>query len=264
MVSLFSPAENIEQVTGTKPDAVLDRLTKLQAEIERALNARTMALVSSKDKTPAPPHIVVKWVDYTNKFGLGYILNDGSVGCILKGNPAANGDKEAWLPPACLLVHGAERHCMRKDDRTYQDRHQVVPMTEDVYFYENSGEDGFTRVSVNPRAFGMSPLPDGSAGKLSAGKDIWDHRKRERIVLWKKFANYMVAYGRESEGLGSVEESPMRASTLREPNTPPSDVVTFYQRFGDVGCWMFCDGHMQVCYSLSTLLLHECHFIYDG
>lgn len=252
-VSLFSPSESQEEIPGTKPDVVLGRLRKLQAELERALNARTMAIVSPKDKTPSPPHIVVKWVDYTNKFGLGYILNDGSVGCILRTIPTKDGSRTGYLPPACLLVHGAEHHCLRRDDPRYPDRHQIVPMSEAIYFYENNGEDGLARVRVEPETFAIPTNADGTAGKLSAGVDIYDHRKRERIVLWKKFANYMIAYGREIDGSdpGHGGEAARGATSGRDSRTP-SDIVTFYQRFGDVGCWMFCDGHMQVCVQGST------------
>ncbi|KAK3336492.1 hypothetical protein B0T19DRAFT_40329 [Cercophora scortea] len=262
-VSLFGPTEYQEPVPGTRPDDVLDRLRKLQAELERALNARSMAILSAKDKTPSPPHIVVKWVDYTNKFGLGYILNDGSVGCILRNIPTQEGSKSGVLPPACVLVHGAERHCQRRDDPSYPDRHQIVPMTEGIYFYENNDEDGFARVRVSPKSFVLPVNPDGSIGKLSAGRDIYDHRKRERIVLWKKFANYMIAYGREIEG--QVEETPIRMPTITDPTAAPSDVVTFYQRFGDVGCWMFCDGHMQFNFPDHTKIVLDsiatwCHF----
>lgn len=251
-LSLFGPTECQEHVPGTRPDVVLDRLHSLQAELERALNSRTMALMSTKEKAPAPPQIVVKWVDYTNKFGLGYILNDGSVGCILRNIPVSEGSRTGILPPACLLVHGAERHCLRKEDLSYRDRHQIVPMKEGIYFYENNGEEGFSRARVAPQSFAIPMNSDGTVGKLSAGKDVFDHRKRERIVLWKKFANYMIAYGREMEGQSQGAEEPgMRAPTITDLEAAPNDVVTFYQRFGDVGCWMFCDGHMQV----SCLLL---------
>ncbi|KAK3940054.1 cell cycle serine/threonine-protein kinase CDC5/MSD2 [Diplogelasinospora grovesii] len=265
-LSLFAPSECQETVPGTRPDVVLDRLRKLQAELERALNARSMAILSSKDKTPSPPHIVVKWVDYTNKFGLGYILNDGSVGCILRNIPTQDAsNKTGMLPPACMLVHGAERHCQRREDPRYLDRHQIVPMTEGIYFYENNAEDGFSRVRVAPETFSIPMNSDGTAGKLSAGKDIYDHRKRERIVLWKKFANYMIAYGREMEGPAQQEESPIRMPTITDPTAAPSDVVTFYQRFGDVGCWMFCDGHMQFNFPDHTKIVLDatgtwCHF----
>ncbi|KAL2199236.1 hypothetical protein P885DRAFT_31209 [Corynascus similis CBS 632.67] len=278
-LSLFSPSEYQEEVPGTQPDVVLERLQKLQAELERALNARTMALVSSRDKTPSPPHIVVKWVDYTNKFGLGYVLNDGSVGCILRSIPSPEGPNPGMLPPACLLVHDAERHCMRKDDPNYSARHQIVPMKEGIYFYENNGESGITRVRVAPENFLVPMNSDGTVGKLSAGRDIYDHRKRERIVLWKKFANYMIAYGREmdnnsltqsqrsatSTGETGEAEPAIRVPTITDFTAAPSDVVTFYQRFGDVGCWMFADGHMQFNFPDHTKIVLDsagvwCHF----
>ncbi|KAL1842283.1 hypothetical protein VTJ49DRAFT_5668 [Mycothermus thermophilus] len=277
-LSLFSPSEYQEDVPGTQPDVVLARLRKLQAELERALNARTMALMSARDRTspPSPPPIVVKWVDYTNKFGLGYVLSDGSVGCILRSISAGTTtatDEEAMLPPACLLVHGAERHCMRRDDPTYPARHQIVPMGRGIYFYENNGESGISRVRVSPESFTVPVHSDGTVGKLSAGKDIYDHRKRERIVLWKKFANYMMAHGREMESPVSssgstnkaASDDDLRAPTITDPSTAPSDVVTFYQRFGDVGCWMFADGHMQFNFPDHTKIVLDsagvwCHF----
>lgn len=264
-LSLFSPSEYQEAVPGTQPDIVLERLRKLQAELERALNARTMALVSARDKTPAPPQIVVKWVDYTNKFGLGYVLNDGSVGCILRSIPSPEGPNPGMLPPACLLIHDAERHCMRKEDPNYEARHQIVPMKEGIYFYENNGESGISRVRVAPENFVLPVNPDGTVGKLSAGRDIYDHRKRERIVLWKKFANYMIQYGREMENQGQTEEAAMRVPTITDPTATPTDVVTFYQRFGDVGCWMFSDGHMQFNFPDHTKIVLDatgtwCHF----
>ncbi|CAK7203481.1 Cell cycle serine/threonine-protein kinase cdc5/MSD2 [Sporothrix eucalyptigena] len=281
--SLFNPSELQERIPNSEPDAVLLRLKKLQAELDRALNARTMAFISAtRDKAhAAPPQIVVKWVDYTNKFGLGYILNDGSIGCILRSiqvessSSSANSEKDAsHLPPACLLIHGAERHIQRREDPSYTDRHQIVPMSssgnEGIYFYENNGEQGMGRVRVDPNRFRVAvDLRTGAAGKLSAGKDVYDHRKRERIVLWKKFANYMLAYGRELDG--GIDERARESARKPAPvaavdhSIAPSDVVTFYQRFGDVGCWVFCDGHLQFNFPDHTKIVLDaagvwCHF----
>ena len=288
-LSLFSPTEVQELVPNSEPDAVMLRLRKLQAELDRALNARTMAFTSAtRDRAfTTPPQIVVKWVDYTNRFGVGYILNDGSIGCILMSIPAessssssgssgADNEQSNYLPPACLLIHNAERHILRREDPGYPDRHQIVPMhtdsgmpiTEGICFYENNGEEGLHRVRVDPSHFRLAVDPrTGAAAKLSAGKDVYDHRKRARIVLWKKFANYMLAYGRELE---AGDKDPARrqqsaSGTAAASNPVPSDVVTFYQRFGDVGCWVFCDGHLQFNFPDHTKLVIDaagvwCHF----
>ena len=245
--SLFSSSERPELIPDTQPDLILERLRRLQTELERALNSRTMAIISSKNASPPHPHIVVKWVDYTNKFGLGYILNDGSVGCILRDISTTEGSKTAVLPPAGIFIRGAERHIMRREDQTYRDRAQPVPMTEPIKFFENKGESGLSEVLVSPEHFRVAVNEDGTAGKMNPGKDIYQHRKRERIILWKKFANYMIAYGRD-EAVPAEEADAAGAMSPGQKDTA-SGLITFYQRFGDVGCWVYCDGHLQVSFA---------------
>ncbi|OLN82017.1 Serine/threonine-protein kinase plo1 [Colletotrichum chlorophyti] len=261
--SLFSPTECPEPVAGSKPDVVLERLRRLQTELERALNARTMAIITSKDTTPPHPNVVVKWVDYTNKFGLGYILNDGGVGCILRDIPASEGSKTLMLPSACMLVRDAERHIERRHDESYPERHQPLPPTQDIHFYENNGEAGLSRVSVSSRQFRVPVYEDGTPGKLNPGRDVYEHRKRERVILWKKFANYMIAYGRDEPA--PSDETTARPADFPVNDTQPSDLVTFYQRFGDVGCWVFGDGHLQFNFPDHTKIVLNaagtwCHF----
>ncbi|KAI0898250.1 kinase-like protein [Annulohypoxylon nitens] len=262
--TLFGPTERRLAVVESEPDVVLERLRCLQTELERALNARSMAYLS-KSPAPSPPHIVVKWVDYSNKFGLGYILNDGSVGCVLKSIPgSAKGGKAVTLPPSCILVREAEQHCSRRHDPGYPDRHQIVPMTHEVQFYENNGEAGLTTVFVNPSKFKISIGPDGTPGKIPVGRDIFDYRKREHLILWKKFANYMMAYGRDQDTT-TDDTGLLQVPTSTKQTMPPCDVVTFYQRIGDVGCWVFADGHLQFNFPDHTKIVLDatgtwCHF----
>ncbi|CAM1507262.1 Fc.00g069030.m01.CDS01 [Cosmosporella sp. VM-42] len=265
--TLFSPSERQEHISGTKPDLILDRLRRLQTELERALNSRSMAIISSKTVAPPHPHVVVKWVDYTNKFGLGYILNDGSVGCILRDIPTTEktteGDKISLLPPAGLFIRGAEKHILRRQDDSYFERSQPLPMTEPIKFFENNSEAGLSQVMVSPENFRVSINEDGSGGKMQPGQDVFQHRKRERIILWKKFANYMIAYGRD-DALPVEETDPAGAMSPGQKGTM-AELVTFYQRFGDVGCWVFCDGHLQFNFPDHTKIVLDaagtwCHF----
>ncbi|KAI1333387.1 Pkinase-domain-containing protein [Xylariaceae sp. FL0255] len=262
--SMFGPKERILAVPDTKPDLVLDRLHHLQSELERALNSRSMAVLG-KASTPCPPHIVVKWVDYSNKFGLGYILNDGSVGCVLKSIPgSAKGGKTVKLPPSCILVRDAEQHCSRRQDASYSDRHEIVPMSGEVQFYENNGESGLSTVFVHPSQFQLEKNEDGTPGKMPVGNNIHDYRKREHLVLWKKFANYMMQYGRDQDATDDTVSIKASVSSPKQ-TMPPNDVVTFYQRTGDVGCWVFADGHMQFNFPDHTKIVLDatgtwCHF----
>ncbi|KAI0013468.1 kinase-like protein [Xylariaceae sp. FL0662B] len=262
--SLFGPSERKMVVPDTQPEVVLDRLRRLQSELERALNSRSMAIIG-KTSIPSPPHIVVKWVDYTNKFGLGYILNDGSVGCVLKSIPgSAKGNKTVTLPPSCILVREAEQHCTRRHDPGYPDRHQIIPMSQAIQFYENNGEGGLSTVFVHASQFKISVNSDGTPGKIPVGRDIYDYRKREHLVLWKKFANYMMAYGRDQDAT-TDDTGLVQVPTSTKQTMPPSDVVTFYQRIGDVGCWVFADGHLQFNFPDHTKIVLDatgtwCHF----
>ncbi|KAI1341633.1 kinase-like protein [Xylariaceae sp. FL0016] len=262
--SLFSPKERRYLVPDSRPDAVLQRLRNLQTELERALNSRSMAIVG-KTQTPSPPRIVVKWVDYSNKFGLGYILNDGSVGCVLRSIPgSARGGKTVKLPPCCILVREAEQHCLRRQDPGYPDRNEIVPMRQPIQFYENNGEDGLSTSFINPSQFKIPPSADGAPGKIPAGRDIYDFRKREHLILWKKFANYMIAKGRDDDATDDTGHHQIPTSTKKQA-MPPNDVVTFYQRTGDVGCWVFADGHLQFNFPDHTKIVLDatgtwCHF----
>ncbi len=262
--SLFSSTERKMAVPETQPDVVLERLQRLQTELERALNARSMA-ITGKTPIPSPPHIVVKWVDYSNKFGLGYILNDGSVGCVLRSIPgSAKGGKQVMLPPSCIVVRDAEQHCSRRHDPGYPDRHQIVPMTQAIQFYENNGEGGLSTVFVHPSQFKIEIGEDGTPGKVPLGRDIYDYRKREHLILWKKFANYMMAYGRDQDAT-TDDTGLVQVPTTSKQVMPPNDVVTFYQRLGDVGCWVFADGHLQFNFPDHTKIVLDatgtwCHF----
>ncbi|CZS98326.1 related to protein kinase CDC5 [Rhynchosporium agropyri] len=243
--SLFNPQEKLEAVPNTRPDHILAGLKRFQAELERALNSRTTA-IETKHENPATPIIVVKWVDYTNKFGLGYILSNGSVGCIFKPTPAYSDDEsKGHIPPTCVLVRDAERHLQNRNNVAYIDRLQVVPVSgPNIEFYENRAEKGIFRGKVNPQNFKVAINAAGEPSRITRGRDEWDNRKREKIVLWKKFANYMTAFGRDQNY--PFDEALARSSPERSTdNVAPGNVVTFYQRFGDVGCWLFCDGHFQ-------------------
>jgi serine/threonine protein kinase len=238
-LSLFSERESPEFMPRSKPEQILQSLKSFHAELERALNSRSIPQTSRPPVSS--PAIVVKWVDYTNKFGLGYILSNGSVGCIFRSSLAAAGSRTGRIPPTCVIVRNAERHLQSRGNETYPNRHQLVPVSgPPIEFYENRREEGIARVSVNPRKFSVITSKDGESGKLSRGKDEYDDRKCEKIVLWNKFAKYMTAFGRD-------QDYPHDDALQRTPDEPGSGtVITFYQRFGDVGCWNFNDGSFQV------------------
>ncbi|EHK96909.1 putative Serine/threonine-protein kinase plo1 [Glarea lozoyensis 74030] len=247
--SLFSTREKVERLQNTKPDDVLRSLQNLQHELERALNSRTTA-IETKTLHPALT-LVVKWVDYTNKHGLGYILSNGSIGCIFSTTQVDSSDTtKGSLPPCSVIVRDAEHHLQNRENTSYPDRHEIVPIRgSHIEFFESRGEAGIVCGKVLPINFKLAPGKPGTsgraaeAGKLEPGADEWDHRKREKLILWKKFANYMVSYGRDQN---YPNDNAAKRDLEKKPEHKPSgNVITFYQRWGDVGCWGFGDGHFQ-------------------
>ncbi len=189
---------------------------------------------------------VSKWVDYSNKFGIGYILNDGTVGCVFKGE---NGNA-----PSCVAVRGGEEHLRNRSLDTFPDKHQIVPKNgQPVEFFENCGDPGFKRVVVPPTEFQVDMSKAGTAEKFGPGKDSFEYQKRRNIWLYDKFANYM------TKGLGkSEEDQPTPAKEApsgkgRPSRTMVKPFVKFYQRIGNVGVWGFGSGAFQVRCALLVL-----------
>ena len=143
--ALIGPTEPFECVPGTIPSDTATTLSRLSATISESIKAciksSPQALSRSTLSIHTRPH-VVKWVDYTNKFGIGYILANGSIGCVFNGTESR--------ASTCILVPDAESHLRRRQDQaSYSERHQLVPREGlPVMFLENRGDQGLERVAV--------------------------------------------------------------------------------------------------------------------
>lgn len=242
--ALIGSDEVLECLPDSKPDDVLRQLQKLHNELEISLKDLATGRVHShieeldtKGQSFKHRPVVVKWVDYTNKFGIGYILANGTVGCVFKGDETSN--------PTCVVVAGAEDHLKKRNVTKYREKHQIVHAGgAPIEFIENCGQEGLKRVLV-PASHYQVPVSDsGVADKLAPGRDIHDYEKRRKLCLWDKFGKYM------TQTLGKSEE--MDANLLEEANLSRSrrsniagPFVKFYQRLGNVGIWGFGDGSFQ-------------------
>ncbi|KAI9805401.1 MAG: hypothetical protein M1825_000652 [Sarcosagium campestre] len=226
---LIDPKVSPETITGTRLAEVNASLAQLQNNIDTAIKQKRAG--GSKPRIPprAAPHpIVVKWVDYTNKFGIGYVLSDGSIGCLFNSDEV--------IPSTSIIVRGGEKHVRDKDLPTYSERGQIVPIRggAPVEFIEHRGDLGLLRISVDPREYYVEPGAGSIADQLGTGVDSYDRARRKSVVLWRKFGNYM------SESLGASEET-----IVGSADVDPRPVIKFYQRLGDVGIWGFVDGAFQ-------------------
>ncbi|KAI9044691.1 Pkinase-domain-containing protein [Aspergillus affinis] len=199
------------------------------------------------------PHTyVIKWVDYTNRYGIGYVLDDGSVGCVFR---AGNGN-----PATGVVVREGEKHIRRKarshekregDVFTYSEADQLVPRQgKPVEFYENCDNDasgfhgGVRRAAVSPSLFEVKPSSNGSSSsgvkvRTNSGIDCAraDAEKIKRVKLVDQFGKYMI---------GSLGRHGDEAFLEDQASTgPQGQFIKYYQRLGNVGVWGFGDGALQ-------------------
>ncbi|KAI5306263.1 Cell cycle serine/threonine-protein kinase cdc5/MSD2 [Ascosphaera pollenicola] len=192
-----------------------------------------------------PHHYVVKWVDYTNRYGIGYVLDDGSVGCVFKA--------EHGGPSSGVVVRQGEAHIRRKarakkssrPTERYPDVNQLVPRDgANVEFYESLGphsEDcgGIRRTLVPPQAFEVKS--SGGYSNVRVRQDLGpgaarsEAEKVRRVKLVDQFGKYMIG------SLGTSEEE----DDMKDEVPPSTQFVKFYQRLGNVGVWGFGDGAFQ-------------------
>lgn len=245
---LIGPHESAEDVPFTTSISIRQALKIIYTNLGDTLNPSPSSKNCGFDVLPPRPDslrdrlVVSKWVDYTNKFGIGYILNEGTVGCVFKSE---NGN-----PPTCIAVRGGENHLKKRALETYPEKNQIVPKDgQPIEFFENRGDRGIKRIAVPPNEFQVEVGKSGIAEKFGPGKDSYEYQKRKSVWLYDKFANYM------TKGLGKSEDVAVKAAAKpttsakgKPSRTSIRPFVKFYQRIGNVGVWGFGNGSFQVSY----------------
>jgi len=240
---LIGPDEVAETLIGTTPEDVCYNLRRLSEEIKRNLdcprpdeNNLDVLLANGKRSAKDRP-VIVKWVDYSHRFGIGYILENGTVGSVLRGD---NGN-----PTTCLTVAGAEVHLRKRKSPNYLDKHQVLSKDgSPVAFFEDCGDEGIRRVLVPSRKYHIRGSR-GTSEEFRQAIDDYDREKRERLCIWDKFGRYMTQSLGKSDG-----PDPHACSSDKETVSggiePIGPFIRFYQRLGNVGVWGFGDGSFQI------------------
>ena len=247
--TLISPDDVVECIPGTKPVEVLNNLQKIWTEIDTGisnisseLSQSDLGSIAVRQNDIENRQVVVKWVDYTNKYGIGYVLGNGAIGCVFKA--------DATSPQSCVLVAGAETHLKKKKIASYPEKQQIVPKNgPPVEFLENCAEEGIKRVFAPAAEFQLKVGEDGIAEKMSPGTTVYDFEKRKRVSIWDKFGKYMSqTLGKSEEeqsNLRLAEESMFANGRRKNQRKTSCSIVKFYQRLGNVGIWGYSDGSFQ-------------------
>lgn len=249
---LISPDEVAETLVGTEPKKVCYNLQRLRDEITRSLDDPShdeknldAPPTSGKRSTKDRP-VIVKWVDYSHRYGIGYILGNGTVGALLNG---LNGQ-----PTTCLAAAGTEVHLRKRKLPSYPDKHQLLPKDAvPVAFLEDCYEQGIRRVLVPSKHYRMKDARVTSE-EFCKAHDDYDREKRERLCIWDKLGRYMTQSLGKSDG-PDLDVCPSNKETSSRKIEPTGPFIRFYQRLGNVGVWGFGDCSFQINFPDHTKLI---------
>ena len=195
-------------VPGSDPSTVLERLSLFRDNLASALQRkhRQPSRRNARELTKPLP-FVSRWVDYSRKHGVGYVLDDGTVGFI------ASADALRKTPVTHVAVRQGERW-LRRIGKKFENLDKVP--------------------------FHILEDQEGGIGRLKSLGTSEDQRERQRMlrVLWVKFGRYM------SQSLTTSEE--IEGASDKKTAQEDLQFVRFYQRMGNVGIWGFADGCLQV------------------
>lgn len=199
-------------VIGSDPDSVLRRLCVFRDNLSSALDKNhslTRRRRQQADSHCPPLPFVSRWVDYSRKHGVGYVLEDGTIGFIASGATTSG-------PVTPVAVRQGDKW-LRRIGKKFENLEKVP-----FHVYENSKH-------------GVSMVKSSSAKTA-------EQREQQRMlrVLWVKFGRYM------SQSLNGAEDELVLPES--DTSQTDVQFVKFYQRMGNVGVWGFANGCFQVCW----------------
>ncbi|EMC95121.1 hypothetical protein BAUCODRAFT_35112 [Baudoinia panamericana UAMH 10762] len=197
---------NADCVPGSDPETVLERLSIFRDNLASALHNRGLPS-SAPLAEPETLPFVSRWVDYSRKHGMGYVMSDGTVGCIINASAKTN------HPVTHAFVRNGKRWLARVG-KDFEDIEQVP-----LEILEDRGAEGIAKKVYK----GLGSVKEGPLAMEA-------ERRRTVSVLWVKFGRYMCGLDGEEADRGRED----------------GNFVRFYQRIGGVGIWAFADGCLQV------------------
>ena len=261
--TIFAPTDITTPVPGSSADSVLNNLQEIYHDLafndclhEESTNRESTNRFRGVPSTAHP--IVEKWVDYTERYGIGYLLSDGAAGAALKSS------MDNARSSCCAVIRNSREHYRR---RTRQEEVQIVPQgpqATPVEFYETFAKDGIRKASVSAEDFHYDQARpwkwiDGREVVANLSQQAKDNHAAERLRLLgllDRFGKYMT----NLNAMNTEEKTEARVETF----------IRFYQRFGNVGVWGFGDGSFQFNFPDHTKLLfyrsskdHGCSLMMD-
>ena len=245
---IIAPSDAYTTLQGTSATDIVNNLR----EIHAALSSRHSGdysvpqprTTTRRLRARLPYPRVDKWVDYSGKHGISYLLADGTLGMVMRSS------EDNSRPSSCVVVRNARAHTI---NRAKGLEYQFVPQSrrgQAVEFYEQSNTSkDIRRLEVPSHKFALDidshaiPVEAANAAQaLLSGSEL---ERFKEVALLDKFGKYM---NKGHEGTEAEVEKDERV-------TSTDHLVHFYQRVGNVGVWRFSDGGLQFNFPDHTKLL---------
>lgn len=257
---LIGPTDYSVVMPGSSSEQVQCSLQEIYCELTANRGVDRKAPSPYSRYPPEPHPVVERWVDYSDRYGIGYVLSDGSAGIALKSS------QDNSRSSSYVVIRYAKEHYVRR--LRHRDV-QIVPQGPralPVEFYERIDKQGIRKMKIPARQFFYDQSPserwvEGNEVVSQLSKQASGAQAVERvrlIGLLDKFGKYMnnvhcAEMTEEDDGDG--EEAKKRR---REMGAIPDSFIKFYQRLGNVGIWGFGDGSFQFNFPDHTkLILHQ-------
>ena len=245
---IIAQSDGYTTLHGTSATDIVENLRDIHAALSSRrsgdYSATSTTTTTRRLRARLPYPRVDKWVDYSGKHGISYLLADGTLGMVMRSS------EDNSRPSSCVVVRNARAHTI---NRAKGLEYQFVPQSrrgQAVEFYEQSDTSkDIRRLEVPSRKFALdidnhaTPVEAASAAQASlSGSEL---ERFKEVALLDKFGKYM------NKGHEGTE-----AEVEQDEQTPSNEhLVHFYQRVGNVGVWRFSDGGLQFNFPDHTKLL---------
>jgi hypothetical protein len=242
---LISSAEAWELVPGMSNAEMTESIQELHLKLDSRRSKDMNGRSSNRRLKARTPHPRVdKWVDYSGRHGMAYLLTEGTMGMIKKQTDSSDCG-------GCVVIRNAKAHAVSRARGTTS---QLVPQgkrARDVEFYTHD-ERKMRRLEVPSRSF----LLDAQAyatqaeamAEVQASLQESELERFKEVGLLDKLGKYMNK--REIEDAIRPDEEEAAVPTKNSDH-----FIHFYQRLGNVTVWRFADGGMQFNFPDHTKLI---------
>jgi serine/threonine protein kinase len=227
---LISSSDPYSILPNSSPSDTIASLENLYEALSPA-SAATSFPVFKECKRKRHPR-VERWVDYTTKHGIAYLLSDETVGMVLMS-------KQDHPRSTCsMAIRNAREFILARAKGTNA---QIAPQgryVSPIEFFEPAGEEGMRTISIPAKQFKIDldkhQEENVAVKALLAVCDRYEGERVSLVALADKFGKYM------AKKTGADDDCAGKDECVRGVH------ITFYQRLGNVGLWRFNDGSIQV------------------